>query len=135
MISELSNRYAEAIYDLAKETNAETAIQDELRVLKESIEKDSSTEQWFLSVNSDMNQREELIKVAFEQTGFSQSIVSLVRLLAKKNRLYLVSKIADSYRDLLDRENGVCRGVVKSSITLDSDERQRIETIVEKKLN
>ncbi len=76
------------------------------------------------------SQKLETISVALDNKGLSDLTKNLLLLLAKRNRLMLLSDVVEGFQGELDKSNGVVRGTVKSAVNLDQEERKQVENKV-----
>ena len=134
-VSELGLRYAKAAYGLAAEKNNQEKVFTDLRSLSELFEKDADIKAFLASPVIKPEQKIEVLKKAMAGSGLSEEALQLLILLADKERLPLFEQVFHAFQTLLDKANGVSRGVVRSAVALGNTERQQIESIVEKAIN
>jgi F-type H+-transporting ATPase subunit delta len=128
----VANRYARALFQLAKEKNEQDAIFEQMRVIDDafSLEKDIME-----FVHSPLIRPSDKEKAMVGLTGkitVSDSLKNFLLLLARKNRLDLFPEIMSSFQQINDEANGVTRGTVRSATVLAPEERKRIEQLVGK---
>lgn len=129
-VTELANRYARAIFELATEAGHQDKVLDELRALQGLFAKDESISAF---LHSPLTRPEDQVKVmtaALKSAGLSQETVAFILLLAEKGRFPLFEQIVDAVKTQSDLAHGVTRGQVKSAAVLSPEERKRIEEIV-----
>ena len=128
--TEVSSRYASALYDLALESNTQDNIFAELRAVKKLFEKEVEIKNFISSVLVKPSDKEEAIKKAITDKGLSKETESFLLLLAKKNRLSLFDDIVGAYQDRADADHGVTRGTVQTTTVLSPEERHNVEKFV-----
>jgi F-type H+-transporting ATPase subunit delta len=129
MISEVSRRYAKALYENSKATKTTDKVFAELRVLAESIKTDATVREYFSSPLVTPDQKINALENAL--TGkLSEEVLNFLLLLAEKNRLEVFSDILLAYEQISDEDHGVTRGTVRSATALTPDAQSRIEEIV-----
>jgi F-type H+-transporting ATPase subunit delta len=128
-ISQVALRYAKALHQVSK-NHKETL--DQLIVIEKIISQEKETKDFFNSHLVADTQKIEVLKKAFEGKGLSEDCQNFIILLGQNARVSQLNDILIAFENLVDQENGVTRGEVKSSAKLDSDERKRIESVVEK---
>lgn len=133
--SEIALRYAKAIFMESKEeAGRQEEVFEELRGLQRIFEKEKEI---FQFMTSPVVSKEDKEKVFMDSLNgsLSDSTKKSVMLLAKKGRMYLFPQIVEAFQAILDAENGVTRGVVKSAAPLSGADRQRVEDTVSKYTN
>lgn len=127
---EIAKRYANALYDLAKDGSDETKVFSDLRAVSEMVEKDGQIREFFHSPVITAAEKQTALKKAIEGQSLSVEVESFILLLAKKNRLALFEQVLEAYQQKVDNANGVTRGVVRSTSALTPEEREEVEDIV-----
>ncbi len=126
-VSQVSKRYAKALFESVP--NKELAL-NELRVIVKLLCDDQVVFEFLSShVYSDVVKRE-LINKAFQGKGVSAGTLNFLLLLTEKGRFHHLSDILASFEALVDAQNGITRGTVRSAVKLDQDARLRIEGVV-----
>jgi len=126
-ISQVSKRYAKALYGAVKD---KVVTLNELRVLVKIISDDPVVYHFFASHSQSEIQKLEILSKAIQDKGLTEESSNFLKLLIGKGRLIHLKDILTSYEALVDSENGVTRGIVKSAVKLDADARQKIESVV-----
>lgn len=126
-VSQISKRYAKALFESAK--NKEATL-NELRAIVKLITDDKSIELFFESHQYADILKHDVLNKAIENKGLSQETMGFLLLMAKKGRLSHLRETLISYEGLVDAQNNVTRGTVKSAVKLDHDSRQKIESVV-----
>lgn len=134
-VSELALRYSKAAFDLAKEKNNQEKVFADLRALSELFEKDADIKSYLASPLVKSEEKVKVLEKAVAGAGLSAEAHQLLILLAEKERLPLFEQVFHGFQNLLDKTNGVSRGVVRSAMALGPNDRQQIESIVEKAIN
>jgi F-type H+-transporting ATPase subunit delta len=134
-VSELAIRYAKATFDLAVEKKNQEKVVSDLRALTELFEKDKDIHGYLVSPLVKPEEKEAVLEKAVANAGLSNEAHQLLILLARKERLAVFPQVVQGFQDLLDKANGVSRGVVRSATALGPADRQQIESIVEKAIS
>lgn len=134
-ISELARRYAKAVFELALDNRTQDKLIDELRGLEQLFSKDPETIEFLANPVVPRATRLSVVEKALSNKDLSKEAVDLVMLLVRKDRFRSFSEIVLAYEAAVDAANNVCRGTVRSALTLGPEERQRIEATVEKAIN
>ena len=131
LLSVVSLRYANALYDLVLGTDVENKVGEEIGALSE-IFREGDVKEFIESPLVSPSLREKALAKATEGMNLSEQTVNFVLTLAKKNRLRLLPEIVEAYREKRDRAHGVLRGKVESAVALSVEEREEIKTLVER---
>ena len=134
-VSELALRYSKAAFDLASENKNQEKVFTDLRALSELIEKDQDIKGYLASPLISADAKTAVLEKAVAGAGLSAEAHQLLILLAQKERLPLFEQVFHGFQNLLDKANGVSRGIVRSATALSTGDRQQIESIVEKAIN
>lgn len=126
-VSIISKRYAKALFEAAQ--NKEMTL-NELRVVVKIITEVSEVKEFFESHQIQENIKIDVINKSFENKGITEVIRGLLFTMARKNRLQHLSDVLVSYESLVDSQNNVTRGTVKSAVKLDPEARLKIESVV-----
>lgn len=133
MTSEVSRRYAKALYDLASSKGLAERVYSELVALNEAFNKDKDSHEFILSPI--VFEEKKLQAIAAVTGGFSEEVKSFMLLLVEKKRIEFFSEIVASYRDISDASLGKTRGVVRSASKLNDDEKRKLEVKINKTIN
>lgn len=131
-ISQVALMYAKALYQVTKNHKD---VLTQLQILTKIITQEKETLEFFNSHLIAEAQKVEVLKKAFEAKGLTEDCFNFISLLGKNSRIDRLSEILLAFENLIDQENGVTRGGVVSAIALDTEERKRIESVVEKITN
>lgn len=133
-VSQLAFRYAKAVYQLSSESKNQDKTLGELRALAQAFGKDFEIGEFLASPLIKPEDRERALNTALQGGGVSTEVHQLLLLLIRNGRFKVFSEVVEAFQTLTDEANGVCRGAVRSAVSLGPNERQQIETIVEKVL-
>lgn len=131
MISEVSRRYAGALYDLVKANKNSEKVFGELRALKQAFAAEKTVHDFILSPLIAPDQKVAALKAALSGK-VSDEVTNLLFLLAENARMEIFGEIVDAFEVISDEDHGVSRGLVKSAAKLSPEARKNIETTVEK---
>lgn len=124
-VSEVSLRYARALYEAAKAAGTADRAFGELRELAKAIESDTAVRDFILSPVVGPEKKIAALKALSGK--LSETVFNTMLLLAEKNRLGIFSELVSAYEQIIDEDHGVTRGVVTSAAPLGADARKRIE--------
>ncbi len=133
MISELSKRYASALFQLGQEKNILESLHSELTELAKSFQKDADSFAFFTSQFVDSSQKNQVLQKALG-AKLSAECLHLLFILSEKSRWPLFLEIVEAFSLLQDEAKQITRGVVRSAITLSSEQKKALEERVQKTL-
>lgn len=128
--SEVSRRYAKALYELVSKNKPEEVLK-QLRKVQEIF----SNEKLKDVVVSPVLSRKEKAAIAHQVTAslnLVTEVEGLINLLAEKDRLNIFAEVVQAFENINDEKNKVSRGIVKSAITLTASEKEEIEDAISK---
>lgn len=127
--SEVSKRYAKALYELSKSKQKNDAVLLEIRSLAQILRADRVVADFVSSPLVSPENKMNVVKSAFSNQT-SDDVTNLLLLLAQKNRLEIFADLVSAYEAISDEDHGVTRGTVRSASTLSAEARLSIETKV-----
>lgn len=129
MFSEVSKRYAKALYEITSQNGTSEKALAELRILVEIYNQQPELAAFFGSPVVAPDSKVKAIEVALG-SKISEAVVSTLKLMATKNRLGLFGEVAMAYESISDEAHGVTRGVVRSAKAVTQAEKEKIEQTV-----
>ena len=118
-----SNRYSDAIFEIASQDNNLSEWGDFLSELSE-IFKDRKIQKFFLDPKINNNDKVALISESNIQTD--QKKINFLKLMIEKNRLFLIDSIYSRYKKLIDLNNGVKRAEIITAFKLTETQLNQI---------
>ena len=118
-----SNRYSDAIFEIASQDNNLSEWGDFLNELSE-IFKDRKIQKFFLDPKINNNDKVALISESNIQTD--QKKINFLKLMIEKNRLFLIDSIYSRYKKLIDLNNGVKRAEIITAFELNETQLNQI---------
>ena len=129
--AQAADRYARALFELGKETGELTVMTLQLRkftgVYQDSLELQSTLQN---PVVEDA-QREAITSEIAGQVGVGKTVLNVLRLLARRQRVQLLPAISARLSQLVDQDAKVVRATVSSAVPLDDGYRQRLRAELE----
>lgn len=130
--TQISLRYAKALYELAKEQKNQSLVFSELKALEADVFSVKEFSEFMNSPLISPKNKEEALSQALSQSSVSDVVKTFCFLLAKKDRLPFFSQIVEAYQMISDEESGVVRGVVRAPQVLGGEEQKAIRDHVQK---
>jgi F-type H+-transporting ATPase subunit delta len=132
--AQIAKRYANALFQLGEETKSQDKYYEEIKraaaIFNDATGTNETLETFIYSPLVKAADKESAVKKALTDGGFSTEVSSLILLLAKKDRLPILTDIVTAYEQKNDERNGITRGTVRSGKELSASERQEIEKSV-----
>lgn len=127
-----ASRYAIALFNLAKESNQISEIQQELLELKEAYENNAELEQLLENPKLPIEKKKELLKGVFQ--GANPYILNTLFVLLEKKRLNETVNLINEFNELANDAAGVAEATVYSTRPLTADESEAISTTFGQKI-
>ncbi len=129
MISEVSKRYARALFAYARDSKKIELVTSQLSEIAKALDGDVKIREFICSPIVTGQEKMTALKKALGDQA-AEEILNLTGLLIEKNRLDILSQVALAFSSIADEANGVTRGIVKSASSLNEDSRKKIENTV-----
>ena len=126
----ISERYASALLNVAKNRGTADQVFDNLESLKKLISENASLRIFLESPHITQEDKTAFIKKVFSQS-FDETAMNFLLLLVKKYRLKFLREIIEEYERLYDIERAVQKTDVITAYPLDDDTVARLRTIIE----
>lgn len=131
MTGGLARRYARALLELARESGSLEAAGQELATVAAVFE-EPRLRAVVLNPAIEASARRHVVGGVVGGLGVSASVTNLVRLLADRDRLSLLSQVAQAYDALVDAEVGRTRVRVRSAATLAPAEKAELADLAKR---
>lgn len=133
-MSQVAERYAQALFDVAQKNNKVQEISESLEALGSSIEKNVEVKNVLISPLLTNQQKVDIIKNALG-SNVSKELATFFDLLAKNNRLAAIPEVVTAFKNAIARTSGVVTGEVQSAVELSDQEKSEVKNIIETKLS
>lgn len=132
MVSQIAERYGQALFDLALEMNALELWQGQAKEMLEIFTASGELDRFFNAVKISTEEKRNFIRTVFEGK-IEKMLLNFLELLIDKKRIGNVKEILQHFILLANEERGIENGVVISSRKLSKDEIVKIEEAMSKK--
>lgn len=122
----LARRYAQALFEIAKEKNAVSEFAKDLFMVVSSLETSEELKKVIQSRQITAGAKKNLVRELLTK-DLDPMIINFINLVFDKSREAYFSDILDSFNELVDQENKVIKAEVRSAERLDDGQRQRLE--------
>lgn len=113
--SELADRYASALYDLAQTPQARDKDLSALKAVSQALNGTEDLVKYVMSPLIAPADKEAAIKVALAGTDIPEHCVSTILVMAQKGRLGFLAEVAAAYSSKMDKDSNILRGEVLSA--------------------
>ncbi|HLU21824.1 MAG TPA: F0F1 ATP synthase subunit delta [Bacillaceae bacterium] len=120
----VAERYALALYELAKEQNNVQKLVDELRAVRKVINENQDFITLLSSPNLAVNNKKDIVASVF--SGVSEPVLHTIMLLVDRKRQSEIADVAKSFIDYANLDNGVADATVYSARPLTPSEAESI---------
>ena len=132
-MSVIGDRYAESLFDLAKEENKVTQYLDDIKLVGEVLGSDPQIVQFFNHVLIENEKKIQLLDQSFKG-NVDQYVLNFLKLLVQSRRIRYIDDIIKSYINLSNQYLGI-EGTIYTPYKLTDQQIQDIEKAISKKEN
>lgn len=133
-MSVVGDRYAESLFDLAKEENKVTQYLDDIKLVGEVLDSDPQIVQFFNHVLIENDKKIQLLDQSFKG-NVDQYVLNFLKLLVQSRRIRYIDDIVKSYIKLSNQYLGVEEGMIYTPYELTDQQIQDIEKAISQKEN
>lgn len=127
-----AKRYANALFQLAKEENQIDRVEEEMRALKEVFKNNHELTSFLEHPKVDLDEKKTFIKKAFATV--SPSVQNLLMLLVDRHREDIVGSMADEFLVLVNEYTGIVDAKVYSVRPLSNEEQEAVSKVFAQKI-
>ena len=133
-MSVIGDRYAESLFDLAKEENKVTQYLDDIKLVGEVLGSDPQIVQFFNHVLIENEKKIQLLDQSFKG-NVDQYVLNFLKLLVQSRRIRYIDDIVKSYINLSNQYLGIEEGTIYTPYKLTDQQIQDIEKAISQKEN
>ncbi|MFV0395718.1 MAG: F0F1 ATP synthase subunit delta [Coprobacillaceae bacterium] len=130
----IASRYAESLFDLAKEENQIEEYAKDMKLLLTLFNEDKTLVPFFTHVLVEDNAKLEIIDTCFK-SQIQEYVCNFLKLLVKKKRIRYIKQICQSFNSLYNDYFGIEEGILYTSFDISEKEVMRIQEVIGKKEN
>lgn len=128
----VANRYAAALFQVAKENDQVALIGEQMSVVKEVLQQTPELLFFLKLPKVDMSKKKELVKQAFSNA--SPFIVNTLLLMMENHREDNLLEMAEEYIALANNERGIAEATVTSVRPLNEEEKSSLSAVLAEKV-
>lgn len=133
-MSVVGDRYAESLFDLAKEEIQVTQYLDDIKLVGEVLDSDPQIVQFFNHVLIENDKKIQLLDQSFKG-NVDQYVLNFLKLLVQSRRIRYIDDIVKSYINLSNQYLGIEEGMIYTPYELTDQQIQDIEKAISQKEN
>lgn len=126
-VSAIAERYATALFELAREADALDAVAADLDRFNALVALSDDFARLIRSPVFTAEDQLAAVSAVLAKTGIGPMVVNLAKLAARNRRLFALPDIATAYRQMLARHRGEASAEVASAAPLSDAERDRLK--------
>lgn len=134
-VSEISKRYAKALYAVARQKDSQKQCQSDLESLRIAFKKDATIADYFLNPLISPDQKSQAVRAALGGNRVAEEVLGLLVVLAQNQRLSIFEEVVEYFIACNDLSEGVTRGVVRAAKPLAAEQQKDLEMKIAKALN
>ena len=132
-MSQLAERYANALFDVTTQKGNTQDTLDILAALKEALQSNPDIHDVLSTPLISDNDKIAVLKSAVAG-GLNDELGTFFQLLTKNNRLSEIPLIADAFKERSLKDKNVTQGTVESAVELSDTEKNNVTKMIEDKL-
>lgn len=134
MVSEVAQRYAQGLFDLAREENDIPSKSHQASLLLETIENDATLMLFLQAVKIDDDTKKTTIDSVFQDI-FDRDMLHFLKLLIDKDRTYYLKEILQEIVKLCDEAMGIVKAEVYSARKLSDTDMAKLQDAISHQTN
>lgn len=131
-VSEIAQRYAGALFDLARDANALDSVENEINALLKAIGTSADLRIVLASPVYDAEDQRKAIGAVAEKAGFSALTRNFIGLVARNRRLFALEAMASAFAARLAAHRGEVTAEAISAAPLNEEQAKRLRGEIER---
>lgn len=111
-VSGMAGRYAQALFDLAKESKSTDKVAKDLATFQGLIDESDDLKRFLKSPTFSAEEQVKALGAILDKAGIAGTAANFLKLVAQKRRLFAVEDMISGFNKLNDAEKGVARAEV-----------------------
>lgn len=129
----VAGRYAQAVFDLARESGSIDQIATEVEDLRVALDESADLRTMITSPRVSRSEQGRAIEQIASKMGLGPTLTNTLRLMAKNRRLFVLPHLVQRLQALIADERGEMTADVTSAVALSDEQQQRLTaTLAEK---
>lgn len=128
----LANRYAKALFSVAKEENAFDAYAKALNTFAAAYQATPEVRDGLTNPLYPVDVRAKVMDYLVKAMGAEGVVKNFLNLVVQKKRAEHLPEIAEAFQALVDKQRNICQGTVVSAMELSGDLKEKVQGTLEK---
>ncbi len=133
-VSGVAERYASALFDLAKDELRLISVESDLNKVRDLLNESADLRRMVASPVFSAEEQERAIAAVLERAGIGGLVGNFVRLVARNRRLFALPGILTAFQSLMARDRGEATAQVTSAQPLTEDQKNELKTVIRDRL-
>lgn len=130
-LSGAAGRYAEALFDLARDEKALETVEGDLKTLRAAMDDGAEFRDFLTSPVYTRDDQEAAIAAIAQKAGAAALTTNFLRLVAQKGRLFSLEKMIDEFTKLAAHARGEVEAEATSAASLSDEQTKRLRGEIE----
>lgn len=130
----VSNRYAQALFEIARVTHKDEEIEAELEAFSSAFKKAPELEKFFKNPQLDLEQKRNFLTRIYQVRNHEiyEILLNFFMVLFEKHRFYLIHEITTNFKKIADEARGQGVAQIKTAVPLDAHLEAAIVSCLER---
>jgi F-type H+-transporting ATPase subunit delta len=124
-ISTIADRYAEAMLQIADENQTLDYVKNDIPLVANTIKENSDLKVFLEHPVIPLKDKKEVIEKIFDGK-INPSVITLVKLLIDRNRMFIYDAIVDSFKTLFNKKFNILTAKITTAINIDDGIKENI---------
>jgi F-type H+-transporting ATPase subunit delta len=124
---ELAKRYAKALLQLGHQKKMAKEYATQLKAVSDIIFGDKEVSDFFANTTVSHDLKKKSLETLFQNNNYAEDVRAFLYLLVDRSRMYALASITLATSNILDEEEGVTRGKIKSSSPISEQTKAEFE--------
>jgi len=129
----VSKRYADALFQLAKEKGNIEQITEDLRVARQVFQENKQLNAFLTHPQVNENDKKQFLTTVF--VNAETDVLNTLKILAERKRITIIPEVTDEFIHLVNEEKGIAEATVYSVRELNKEEKQKLEKSFANRMN
>lgn len=133
MSQSIAGRYAQAVFDIARDEGGIDRLSSELDQVQAALDDSADLRDLIASPRYSRGDQQKAISALAEKMGLGATMANTLKLLAQNRRLFVLPALVNQLRGLIAEERGEVTAEVTSAVALTDDQKKQLtETLAQK---
>lgn len=130
----IAKKYANALFEMAKETNCVQKANEDLVFVVETITTNDELKKFIYSPLIKKEDKKDVLERLFSM-HIDKVCLDFLKMLADSNRIDVIQEILNQFTIIFDEEHNIVKPVITSAIQLNDEQKQSIVSKLQNKLS